>query len=94
MSHFKYFYTKQFASVEDKKSLPNPHQHFPARRNPQFAVNAFDVITHGVITQVDYFCDFAGWGSLVDQQCDFEFALGQAFALQLIEDFSDSVRDA
>lgn len=80
--------------IWDNVKLPNPHQHLPARRNPQLAVNAFDMVAYGVVAQVDCFGDFAGGDVLVNQQGDFEFALGQVFSLELAEDFTDGVRDA
>lgn len=52
------------------------------------------MVAHSVIAQVDCFGDFAGRGALVNQQGDFDFAPGQAFALELAEDFADDVRDA
>lgn len=94
ISYLYLFLESDQQNVRTRIFSPNPHQHFPARRNPQFAVNAFDMVAYGVVAQVDCFGDFAGGDALVNQQGDFEFALGQVFSLELAEDFTDGVCDA
>ena len=43
-----------------------PFQHLAARRDAYFAVDVFNVITYGVIAEIELFGDFAGGEALVE----------------------------
>lgn len=78
----------------NQSASSDPHQHFAARRDAQFVVNILDMIAHRVIAETDFFSDFPGGVTLVNQRGNFQFAIGQAGSIQLIEDFPNFVSNA